>query len=53
MLSIDEYARVREHHPARFVLVAGHEDPDSAHERIIEAESGYAIVEQVAAGAHA
>jgi hypothetical protein len=53
MLSIDEYARVREHHPARFVLVAGHEDPDSAHERIIEAENGYAIVEQVAAGAHA
>jgi hypothetical protein len=53
MLSIEEYERVREH-PSRFVLVAGHEDPDSAHERIIEAERGYAIVEKVgAAGAYA
>lgn len=53
MLSIEEYERVREH-PSRFILVAGHEDPDSAHERIIEAEGGYAIVEKVgAAGAHA
>jgi hypothetical protein len=53
MLSIEEYEGVREH-PRRFVLVAGHEDPDSAHERIIEAERGYAIVEKVgAAGSHA
>lgn len=53
MLNIEEYERVREH-PSRFVLVAGHEDPDSAHERIVEAENGYAIVEKVgAAGAHA
>jgi hypothetical protein len=53
MLSIDEYERVREH-PSRFVLVTGHEDPDSAYERIIEAENGYAIVEKVGkAGAQA
>jgi hypothetical protein len=53
MLSIEEYERVREH-PSRFVLVAGHEDPDSAYERIIEAENGYAIVEKVGkAGAYA
>lgn len=53
MLSIEEYERVREH-PSRFVLVAGHEDPESSHERIVDAESGYAIVEKVgAAGAYA
>jgi hypothetical protein len=46
MLSIAEYEHVREH-PARFVLVAGHEDPETVHERIVEAESGYAIVEKV------
>jgi hypothetical protein len=45
-LSIDEYEQVRAH-PSRFVLVAGHEDPETAHERIVEAENGYAIVEKV------
>ena len=46
MLSIEEYERVREH-PNRFVLVAGHEDAEVAHERIVEAEKGYAIIEKV------
>jgi hypothetical protein len=46
MLSIAEYEQVREH-PSRFLLVAGHEDPEAAHERIVEAENGYAIVEKV------
>ena len=46
LLSIAEYERVRAH-PSRFLLAAGHEDPESAHERIVEAESGYAIVEKV------
>jgi hypothetical protein len=36
------------------VLVAGHEDDEAAHERIIEAEKGYAIVEKLGdAGAEA
>ena len=53
MLSMEEYERVREH-PSRFVLVAGHEDAEAAHERIIEAEKGYAIVEKLGhAGAEA
>lgn len=53
MLSIAEYEKVRAH-PSRFVLVAGHEDPDAAHERIVEAEQGYAIVEKLGeAGAEA
>lgn len=53
MLSIEEYERVRGH-PSRFVLVAGHEDPETAHERIVEAEQGYAIVEKLGeAGAEA
>jgi hypothetical protein len=52
MLRLDEYERVREH-PSRFLLVAGHED-DSTHERIVEAEEGYAVVEKVGtAGAEA
>jgi hypothetical protein len=46
MLSIAEYERVRAH-PSRFLLVAGHEDSEAAHERIVEAEGGYAIVEKV------
>jgi hypothetical protein len=46
MLSIAEYEQVRQH-PSRFLLVAGHEDPEAAHERIVEAENGYAIVEKV------
>jgi hypothetical protein len=53
MLSLEEYEQVRAH-PSRFVLVAGHEDVEAAHERIVEAEEGYAIVEKVgAAGAEA
>lgn len=52
-LSMEEYERVRAH-PSRFVLVAGHEDPESAFERIVEAEQGYAIVEKIGdAGAEA
>lgn len=34
-------------HPNRFFLVAGHEDAEAAHERIVEAEQGYAAVEKV------
>jgi hypothetical protein len=53
MFSLDEYERVREH-PDRFLLVAGHEDEEAAHERILEAEQGYAVVEKVGtAGAEA
>ena len=46
MLSIAEYEEVRTH-PARFLVVAGHEELEAAHERVIEAENGYAIVEKV------
>src|SRR3954464_3345953 len=53
MLSMEENDRIREH-PSRFVLVAGHEDAEAAHERIIEAEKGYAIVGKLGgAGAEA
>jgi hypothetical protein len=53
LLSIEEYERVRAH-PTWFVLVAGHEDEEAPHERIVEAENGYAIVEKLgAAGAAA
>ncbi len=48
MLRLDQYERVRTH-PTWFLLVAGHEDDESAHERVIEAESGFAIVEKVGA----
>lgn len=48
MLRLDMYERVRAH-PTWFLLVAGHEDDQSAHERLIEAESGYAIVEKFGA----
>jgi formate-nitrite transporter family protein len=50
MLSLHQYEHVRAH-PTWFLLVAGHEDDESAHERVIEAESGYAIVEKVGAAA--
>jgi hypothetical protein len=46
MLRLDEYERVRAH-PTWFVLTAGHEDDESPHEQVIEAESGYAIVEKI------
>lgn len=53
VLSIAEYEEVRAY-PSRFVLVAGHEDDEGTHERIVEAERGYAIVEKVGdAGAEA
>jgi hypothetical protein len=54
MLSPEDYERVRAQ-PCWFLLVAGHEDPEAAHdERIVEAEHGYAIVEKIgAAGAEA
>ncbi len=45
MLSLEDYERVRER-PCRFLLVAGHEDDEAAHERIVEAENGYAVVEK-------
>jgi hypothetical protein len=46
MLSLLDYESVRAH-PDRFFLVAGHEDAEATHERILEAEAGYAIVEKV------
>ena len=53
MLSINEYEHIRAH-PSWFLLVAGHEDEDASHERIIEAERGYATVETIGtAGAEA
>lgn len=51
MLSIEQYEQVREH-SRRFLLAAGHECAE--HERIVEAENGYAIVEKTgSAGAEA
>lgn len=53
MLSIDEYEQIRTH-PNWFFLIAGHEDQDASHGRIVEAERGYATVETIgAAGAEA
>jgi hypothetical protein len=46
MLTIDDYENIRSH-PAWFLLVAGHEDEEARHERIIDAERGYAVVEKV------
>ena len=46
MLSMEDYEQVRAH-PSRFLLVAGHEDEEAKHERILEAQQGYAIVEKV------
>ena len=46
MLSLTAYEAVRAH-ANRFFLAAGHEDPDAAHERILEAEQGYAVVEKI------
>jgi hypothetical protein len=47
MLTLDEYDRVRAH-SRWFVLVAGHEDDrPPRHERVLEAEHGYAIVEKI------
>ena len=53
MLGIDEYEHIRAH-PIWFFLVAGHEDEERSHERVVVAERGYAIVEKIgAAGAEA
>ena len=46
MLSLEEYDRVR-NHPRWFLLAAGHEAPEERHERVVEAESGYAISEKI------
>jgi hypothetical protein len=46
MLSLVDYEAVRAH-ANRFFLVAGHEDAEAAHERVLEAEQGYAVVEKV------
>jgi hypothetical protein len=53
MLGLAEYDRMRAH-PSWFLLVAGHEEAEAIHERIVEAEHGYAIVEKTGiAGAEA
>jgi hypothetical protein len=46
MLRLADYEQVRLH-PSRCLLVAGHEDAEALHERVIEAEAGYAVVEKV------
>jgi hypothetical protein len=46
LLSVVDYESVRAH-PDRFFLVAGHEDGEATHERILEAEEGYAVVEKI------
>jgi hypothetical protein len=51
MLSLTDYEAVRAH-AGRFFLVAGHEDDDAAHERILEVERGYAVVEKVGTAGH-
>ena len=48
MLSIEDYERLRKE-PCWFLLLAGHEEAEAKHERIVEAENGYAIVEKVGA----
>ena len=53
MLNLVEYEHIRDH-PTWFLLVAGHEDEETIHERIVDAEQGYAVVEKIgAAGAEA
>jgi hypothetical protein len=48
MLRLNEYERIRAQ-PTWFLLAAGHEDDESPHERVIEAENGYAIAEKTGA----
>jgi hypothetical protein len=43
LVESDEYTRIRAH-PAQFVVLAGHEQPDL--ERVIEANSHYVVVER-------
>lgn len=52
MLSLEEFDRLRTH-PSWFLFAAGHEDDESTHKRIVEAERGYAIVEKIGAGTEA
>jgi hypothetical protein len=46
MLTIEDYEHIRSH-PTWFLLVAGHEDQEATHERIVDAEQGYAVVEKI------
>ena len=46
MLSLIDYEALRAH-PDRFFLAAGHEDEEETHERILDAEQGYVIVEKI------
>ena len=46
MLTIEDYEHIRAH-PTWFLLVAGHEDESATHERIVDAEQGYAVVEKI------
>ena len=43
MLSLEEYAEVREH-PARFLTLHGHEEPDT--ETVVDEEGRYQVVEK-------
>jgi len=43
MLSLDEYAHVREH-PARFLTLHGHEEPDT--ETVVDVEGRYQVVQK-------
>jgi hypothetical protein len=53
ILTIEEYEHIRAH-PTWFVLAAGHEDTETALERIVDAERGYVVVEKIgSAGAEA
>ena len=44
-LSVNEYERVRAN-PRQFLVIPGHQDPEA--EKVIEAHSGYLVVEKVA-----
>lgn len=46
MLSLADYESVRAH-ADRFFLLAGHEDAAETAERILEAESGFTVVEKI------
>jgi hypothetical protein len=46
MLSLVDYEAIRKH-PDRFFLVAGHENEEETHERILEAEQGYVVAEKI------
>jgi hypothetical protein len=46
MLALADYEALRKH-PDRFFLIAGHEEEGETHERILEAERGYVVVEKI------